>query len=84
MKVVIAALHKMQDCVSVVCLEIRVLSIVRIFLGYPYFMAINSVNKTVVGYSSRPEQARLQLNTTREATELRFHCKIKNAFLSVW
>ena len=45
---------------SVICLVIRVLSIVRIFLGYPYFMAINSVNKTVVGYSSPPEQARLQ------------------------
>ena len=44
---------------SVVCLVIRVLSIVRIFLGYPYFMAINSVSKTVVGYSSPPEQARL-------------------------
>ena len=46
---------------SVVCLVIRVLSIVRIFLGYPYFMAINSVNKTVVGYSSPPEQARLHM-----------------------
>ena len=56
---VIAALHKMKHCLSVVCLVIRVLSIIRIFLGYPYFMAINSVNKTVVGYSSPPEQARL-------------------------
>ena len=46
---------------SVVCLVIRVLSIVRIFLGYPYFMAINSVNKTVVGCSSPPEQARLHI-----------------------
>ena len=41
-KVVIAALQKMYHCVSVVCLLIRVLSIVRIFLGYPYFTAIDS------------------------------------------
>ena len=30
------------------------------------------------------EQLKLELYTTREATELQVHCKRKNAFLSVW
>ena len=64
MKVVTAALHKKQHCVSVVCLVSRALSIVRIFSGYSYFTAINPVNKTVVGYFSLPELTRLHMAPT--------------------
>ena len=64
MKVVTATLHKMQHCVSVVCLVNRALSIVRTFSGYSYFTAVNPVNKTVVGYSSLPELTRLHMAPT--------------------